>query len=324
MKGTRSTDGGKSWSFNYTGHTYNTMYQAIVQLTTGTLFAAVSSVHDLYQWRVYQADAAIDGGTGEVLYSTDKGATWNRLHNFAKPVVWTALDPNNPNRMYVSVVNHAGTGTAGGIYVSSDINLGASSSWAKLANPPRTEGHPFNIVVLNDGTLVCTYSCRLSATSGGSFTASSGVFVSTDGGATWIDRSDPRMNYFTRDVTLDPADPTQNTWLVGVWNGGGAAAGKAGIYRTIDRGQHWTLLPGTAAMDQVTQVTFSPLNNDEMYIATGDTGLWYTSNAHAASPTFVQVASYPFAAPERVFFNPYNPREVWITSFGNGLRVGVR
>ena len=32
--------------------------------------------------------------------------------------------------------------------------------------------------------------------------------------------------------------------------------------------------------------------------------------------------SYPFRQPERVFFNPYNPDEVWVSSFGNGMKVG--
>jgi hypothetical protein len=51
-------------------------------------------------------------------------------------------------------------------------------------------------------------------------------------------------------------------------------------------------------------------------------GLWFSSNINAASPTLTQVAGYPFGQPERVFFNPYNSSEIWVTSFGNGIRVG--
>ena len=29
-----------------------------------------------------------------------------------------------------------------------------------------------------------------------------------------------------------------------------------------------------------------------------------------------------FRQPERVYYNPFDPTEVWVTSFGNGLRVG--
>jgi hypothetical protein len=40
-------------------------------------------------------------------------------------------------------------------------------------------------------------------------------------------------------------------------------------------------------------------------------------------PTWTLVASYPFRQPERVFFNPYNQNEMWVTSFGNGMKVGL-
>ncbi|MBF0565320.1 MAG: hypothetical protein HQK89_08760, partial [Nitrospirae bacterium] len=40
------------------------------------------------------------------------------------------------------------------------------------------------------------------------------------------------------------------------------------------------------------------------------------------SPTFTQVASYPFRQPTRIFYSPYNRNEIWVTSNGNGLRVG--
>ena len=55
-----------------------------------------------------------------------------------------------------------------------------------------------------------------------------------------------------------------------------------------------------------------------MYVTTKTSGLWYCGNLQSAQPILTQLASYPFQQPERVFYNPYNPR----TSFGNGLRVG--
>jgi len=59
-----------------------------------------------------------------------------------------------------------------------------------------------------------------------------------------------------------------------------------------------------------------------MYVATEDQGLWYSGNRRAASPVFTQLAGYPFRFPSRVFFNPYDTNEVWVTSFGNGMRLG--
>jgi hypothetical protein len=48
----------------------------------------------------------------------------------------------------------------------------------------------------------------------------------------------------------------------------------------------------------------------------------FSSNITSASPILTQITNYPFGQPERVFFNPYNQSEVWVTSFGNGIRVG--
>src|SRR5262249_42307077 len=163
---------------------------------------------DMYAWDNYCEDAHIDGGTGEVMYSTNSGATWARLKNLGKPVVGLALDPNNLNRLYAAMVNSA----TGGIYRTLNLNTGTASTWTKLPAPPRTQGHPYNIAVLNDGTLVATYSARIS----GDFQPSSGVFVSTNDGASWLDRSAAGMQYYTKDLTVDPYDPTQATWYAGV------------------------------------------------------------------------------------------------------------
>lgn len=313
IRGTRSTDGGASWSFNYAGQTYNSTYQSLKHPSSGALYAGASSVHDMYQSTRLQ-DSILDSGNGAIKYSTDGGANWLTLHDFVHPVIGLALDPNNSNRMYASVIHS----TLGGIYVSSNIQNGAASTWTKLANPPRTEGHAFNIYVLNDGALVCTYSGRRN--SGGSFTASSGVFLSTDSGATWLDRSHTNMRYWTKDILIDPYDATQNTWYVGVFSGwGGPPNGLGGLYKTTNRGATWTRLN---SLDRVTSCAISPINANEMYLTTETEGLWYSGNITAATPTFTAVVSYPFRQPERVFFNPFNPNEIWITSFGNGLRVG--
>jgi hypothetical protein len=176
--------------------------------------------------------------------------------------------------MYASVIHS----TAGGIFVSSNIQNGAASTWTKLANPPRTEGHPFNIHVLNDGTLVCTYSGRRN--SAGSFTASSGVFVSTNGGSSWVDRSDTGMRYWTKDVVIDPHDSSQNTWYAAVFSGwGGPPNGLGGLYKTTNRGVSWTKIN---SLDRVTSCTISPTKANEIYLTTETEGLWYSSNLNSA------------------------------------------
>ncbi|MBS1635328.1 MAG: T9SS type A sorting domain-containing protein [Bacteroidetes bacterium] len=323
IRGIRSTDGGNSWSFNYTGNTANSTYRVAQHPVNGTLYAATSNIHDMYQSTRLQ-DAQLDAGdaNGKLIYSTNNGATWQNLHVFNHPVFWIALDPNNSNRAYASVIHYnAGSGT-GGIYMTNDLQNLASSTWTLLPNPPRTEKHPASIVVLNDGKMVCTYSGRRN--SGGTFTASSGVFVYDPVANSWSDVSDAGMYYWTKDIVIDPNDPSQNTWYVGVFSGwGGPPNGLGGLYKTTNRGTSWTKLTNASVIDRVTSCTFNPQNGNQIYMTTETNGLWVSNNINAATPSFSLVASYPFQQPERVFFNPYTPGEVWVTSFGNGMKVGT-
>jgi hypothetical protein len=76
------------------------------------------------------------------------------------------------------------------------------------------------------------------------------------------------------------------------------------------------------SLDRVTSCAINPLNANELYLTTETQGLWGSTNIASASPSFFQASSYPFRQPERIFFNPYKPSEMWVTSFGNGIKVG--
>lgn len=322
INGIRSVDGGNSWSFDYTGHSINTMYRIAKHNSNNTMFAATSGVHDMYQSTRLQDNIldANDAG-GRIIYSTTNGASWQLLHQFNHPVFWVATDPTNSNRLYASVIHYGGGTGEGGIWVTNDLNNLASSSWTKLSNPPRTQGHPASIVVLNDGKVVCTFSGR--RTSGGAFTNSSGVFIYDPSSGNWADVSHTDMYYWTKDIVIDPSDPSQNTWYVAVFSGwGGAPNGKGGLFRSSNRGASWVKLTGTQ-FDRVTSITFNPVQPTQAYLTTEVQGLWLSNNITAASPAWSLVDNYNFRQPERVFFNPFNPNEVWVTSFGNGLKVGL-
>jgi hypothetical protein len=172
---------------------------------------------------------------------------------------------------------------------------------------------------LNDGTIVTSWSGRINPA--GTWTDSSGVFVSTDGGNTWVDRSDPGMVYWTMDVVIDPYDVTQNTWYAGVFSGWGSTQNlnDGGLYRTTNRGVSWTRINTET---RVYSITFDPNHAGVAYMTSETQGLWYSSNVEATNPTFVQLPGYPFRQPNRVYFNPYDQTKIWVNSFGNGLRMG--
>jgi hypothetical protein len=111
---------------------------------------------------------------------------------------------------------------------------------------------------------------------------------------------------------------------VAVFSGwGGAPNGRGGLFKTTNRGSSWTKLTGTQ-FDRVTSITFNPLQLTQAYLTTEVQGLWMSNNMNSATPTWSLVANYPFRQPERVFFNPFNANEIWVSSFGNGLKMGLQ
>jgi hypothetical protein len=73
----------------------------------------------------------------------------------------------------------------------------------------------------------------------------------------------------------------------------------------------------------VESCAFNPLNPDQLFATTEWQGLWVSNNINDAEPVFEEIENYNFMHPFRVFFNPFNLSEIWIASFGNGLKTGT-
>jgi photosystem II stability/assembly factor-like uncharacterized protein len=302
-----SRDGGESWTRDgKNGLAHNTTYHVVAQPSTGVLYAATSSVHDLYQ-SPYLRNARIDGGTGSVMMSSDGGARWRLSYDFRRPVIWLALDPNRPNLLYASVVHNQ----SGGIYRVDLAHLDRPA--IPLPAPPRTHGHPYNVHVLRDGSVLASYSGQQEGDTR-VFTDRSGVFLLPPGGTAWQDRSSPEMHYWTKDLVVDPRN--QDLWYVAVFTHDAGNFG--GLYRTRDRGLHWQKI---ADNYRVESCAIDPRNPLRMYMTTQGEGLWLTENLDDEHPAFRQVQEYPFQQPMRVFWNPFDPDEVWTVSFGGGMHV---
>ncbi len=316
IRGIRSDDGGERWSVGFhAGLSLNSTYHVVEHEQAGVLYAATSSVHDAYQ-STFLTDEVLDPAMGQVLMSTDLGATWTPMTEMGHPVVWLALDPDAPDRMYASVIDTE----RGGIWVTNDLSAGVEAHWRRLPPPERTEGHPYNVRLLSDGTLVTSWSGRRDDAE--QFTTSSGIFVSVDGGESWEDRSHPDMHRWTKDVVIDPHDRSESTWYVGVFSHWGAPPNEVGgLFRTRDRGETWMRI---SDLYRVESITIDPTYPNVAFVSTETRGLWQTSDLTAEAPRFTEVESYPFEHPMRVFFNPDDPDEIWSTSFGGGLRVWHR
>ncbi|HLP96092.1 MAG TPA: PKD domain-containing protein [Saprospiraceae bacterium] len=316
---TYTEDNGQGWTFERnTFYPWGTLanpnwYRMVKRPDNQHLYAALSEVNDMYLgYRI--TDDQVTGG-GLVVRSTDQGAHWDTMFNFGKPVVWLEIDPQNPNRMYASVVDSAN----GGIYRTNNGGV----TWSRLPAPPRTEGRPYNIRILQDGTLVVSYSARAES-DGQTLRPVSGIFYSTDGGQTWQDRTDNAMQWYTKDLIIDPHDPAQNTWYACVWGRftvfqGPNNAGNGGWYRTKDRGLTWTRI---WANESAESMTIHPTEPGIAYFTAENDGLYFTSNLQTSQPDLERVLTYPWWRPKRVFFDPEHSCRVWVTTMGGGIWKG--
>lgn len=320
----RSTNSGTKWHYAYKGFPYNQRINDVSMIIKNPMnnysYASTGEVlGSAGRWDDNLVDAPVYKGA--ISFTTDKGAQWDTLHNFYAIVSSICFDPNNPKRMFATVMNYKNNTppkSPGGIYVNNDITANPDA-FSLLTVPSRTQGRAASIQVLNDSTLVTVYTGRTKAQNNFSFTDSSGIFVSTDAGTSWIDRTQTGMKYFTHSLTIDPNDVSQNTWFActRTTNFIAGGASQPGVWRTTNRGVNWTKIFDTASV----RVDFHPNRPNEMYISTEFVGLYYATNTNAA-PSLTKLNEYGFRTPTGVFFNPYNSNEVWITSLGNGLRVG--
>ena len=230
MHGVYSTDGGQTWyfpTFN-SGAQFSDFYGVTEDPSTGVLFAAAGNVNFLYNAWWSPNNTNRDGRGGGLDYSTDGGKTWSLLKQWSNPnrptynpVTNVVIDPSHPGRAYALVANS----TNGGIWVTNNLYLAdgktvnPNATWTQLAVPSHTftaaftyggqqyaagtyyARDPYDLKVLNDGTLVAVFDVQYDSTNS-YIIPTSGVWISTDGGTTWTDRQQSEPDPKQHDVLL--------------------------------------------------------------------------------------------------------------------------
>ncbi len=118
---------------------------------------------------------------------------------------------------------------------------------------------------------------------------SSGLFRSTDGGASWVKVSNNDDIYNVTAIAQDPRSGFQNIWYYGTgeWRGNSASASGApfrgqGIWQSIDSGVTWAQIPETnstfeafnSVFDIIYSLAVSPITG-ELFVAAFDSILRY-------------------------------------------------
>ncbi len=203
-----------------------------------------------------------DLATGDGMYkSTDAGKTWTHLGlRDSQMIANIAVDPRNPNRLFVAALGHPyGPNAERGIFRSTD---GGASFQKVLYKDEYTSGNDVAIDPANPNTIYAAmWQQQQGFFENGSFGGTDGgIFKSTDGGSTWkqlttglppiieanlaIAPSNSKVIYATV-AAGGPAPGAPQAAPAGGRGGGrggrGGGGGGISFYKTTDGGDHWFL-----------------------------------------------------------------------------------
>jgi photosystem II stability/assembly factor-like uncharacterized protein len=252
-----------------------------------------------------------DLSTGDGMYrSSDGGETWTHLGlREGQQIPAIDVDPRNPDRLFVAVLGHPyGPNEERGIYRSTD---GGRSFQRVLYTDENTGGIDVAIDPSNPQTVYAVLWAARQAPweVGSSWTLShrNGLYKSTDGGTTWkkitqgLPGADDELGRIG--ITIAASSPNILFAVVGARKG-------AGVYRSTDRGESWTLVNDDARLwgrdGDFNEVRVDPTDPNVLYVANVVT--WKSTDGGKSFSAFR-------GAPggddyHRVWINPRDPKVI--------------
>jgi len=209
---------------------------------------------------------------GDGVYkSTDAGKTWRNIGlQDSEHIGAVVIDPRNPDVVLVAALGHAyGPNTERGVFRTTD----GGKSWQKVLYKDADSGAVDVVMDPTNPSIVyaALWQMRREPWHFNSGGPGSGLYKSTDGGATWQPVQGQGL-------------PTGTLGKIGLSVAGGVAgrvyalveADEGGLYRSDDQGAHWTLVNSDHRFRQrawyFNHVFADPQSPDIVYIA--NTGLF--------------------------------------------------
>ncbi|MEZ5198174.1 MAG: hypothetical protein R2764_17835 [Bacteroidales bacterium] len=253
-----SNDGGNLWQF--------------VEGLPGTRFSQVTFGSDgtLYAWSNGPSSIAQEG-----LYkSTDGGTTWENkgpnIGSYFETEIFSLTSSSTfPNRVYIGGNNFGVNGWESMIYRSTN----GGDDWENVFKGNEYES--FNYIFIDpnssDATLYAGYSSQ---------SDHAGFIKSIDGGTNWlpINNGIPGSNKWGGAIVCEPGN---SDILYGGVGGFGSLPGS--IYKSVDGGNNWAITSLTlSTYSKVTDIVINPINNNVVYTASTQDGVYISSDAGAA------------------------------------------
>jgi photosystem II stability/assembly factor-like uncharacterized protein len=263
-----------------------------------------------------------DLSTGDGIYkSTDGGKTWRHLGlREGRQIPQIVVDPRDPNRVFVAVLGSPyGPGPERGLFRSTD---GGETFQKVLYRDEDTGAVDVVLDPKDPGTVYAVlWESRQAPWENGVFNGpGSGLYKSTDGGATWKPLT-KGLPTFTDDglgrigITVAPSDPRRLYATV-------EAKRNGGLYRSDDAGESWALVNAdprvTERGSDFAEVKVHPSDPDTVFTASVVT--WKSTDG---GKTFTAFRGAPGGDDyHRIWINPRHP-DVMLIASDQGVIVTV-
>lgn len=236
---------GGVWKTTDAGRTWEPIFDDQPTGSIGCIVVAPSNANVVYVGSgegLHRPDLSTGNG---VYKSTDGGATWTHLPQLrdAQQIPNMAVDPKNPDRVFVAALGHPyGPNEERGIFRSTD---GGRTFQKVLYVDENTGGNDVDIDPSNPDIVYATLweerqgpweNAVWAGTNGG-------IFKSVDGGTTWKKLTNGLPHAVQANLAISPANPKRIYGAVAGADAPGMldqSRGTGGIYRSDDAGETWT------------------------------------------------------------------------------------
>ncbi|MDT7543385.1 MAG: hypothetical protein QOE33_3289, partial [Acidobacteriota bacterium] len=207
----------------------------------------------------------IGASSGGIWRSTDGGATFAPVSDSQVDLSVSAIAfaPSNTSIVYAGMGGQTGFGSYLGTGVLKSLDAGAT--WSRVDTAGLTKRGRSISIAVDPGDPNRVYLChnieQIDETSNSTF--SDGFYISTNGGSTWT----RTMAGLPDTVVVSPADP--NVIFLSMARVDFDSTKPAGVYKSIDRGQTWTLSYSLGVAPGTTKdcyVAVTPADPQRVYV----------------------------------------------------------
>jgi photosystem II stability/assembly factor-like uncharacterized protein len=311
---------GGVWKTDDYGRTWQPIFDDQPTGSIGSLAVAPSDPNIIYVGSgegLQRPDLSVGDG---IYKSTDGGKTWRHLGlRDGQQIAAILVDPRDPNRLFVAVLGHPyGPNPERGVFLSTD---GGQTFRKVLYKDDRTGAVDLAFDPANPQTVYAVlWQAQQGPWENGAFSGpGSGLFKSTDDGATWNPLTGGLPSFAQGlgriGIAIAPSDARRMYALVESRQAGG-------LYRSDDAGSSWRRVNSEQRIygrgDDFAWVRVDPKNTDVVYIANTS-----TYRSADAGQNFTAIKGAPGGDDyHSIWINPRNPDIILLAS-DQGATISV-